>query len=94
MGLLHGGASAALAESIGSLAGNLCVDLQTHACVGLSINSNHLRAVREGTVVAHCTPKHIGRRTQVWQIEIHHKETRKPVCSSTLTLAVIERGSV
>jgi len=88
-GLLHGGASVLLAETLGSVAGNLCVDRSQYACVGLEINANHVRAVRTGWVYGKVTPIHIGRSTQVWQIEIR-TESEQLVCTSRLTLAVIE----
>ncbi len=91
MGLLHGGASVALAETVGSLAGWLALpDPQTQACVGLEINANHLRSVREGHVLGRAEAVHIGRRTQVWSIRITHEETGALVCLSRLTLAVID----
>ena len=90
MRLLHGGASVALAESLGSLAATLCVDTRKYACVGLEINANHVRAAREGTVTGTATPVHIGRRTQIWQIKIEN-EAGQLICISRLTLAVIEQ---
>lgn len=89
-GILHGGASAVLAESLGSLAANLCVNPQTQYCVGQSINASHLSSVREGTVKASARPVHLGRRSQVWQIDITN-EAGKPVCATRLTMAVLER---
>ena len=89
MRLLHGGASVALAESLGSLAATLCVDTRKYACVGLEINANHVRAAREGTVTGTATPVHIGRRTQIWQIKIEN-EAGQLICISRLTLAVID----
>lgn len=87
-GLLHGGASVLLAETLGSMAGGLCVDPTKSAVVGLEINANHLRAVREGTVTGTAKAVHVGRSTQVWEIRIEN-EAGKPVCISRLTLAVI-----
>jgi 1,4-dihydroxy-2-naphthoyl-CoA hydrolase len=87
MGLLHGGASAALAETLGSVAGKLCVEPEK-ACVGLEINANHIRAVRTGYVTGTARPVHLGGRTQVWNIEIVD-ERGKIVCVSRLTLAII-----
>jgi 1,4-dihydroxy-2-naphthoyl-CoA hydrolase len=87
-GLLHGGASVALAETLGSMAGGLCVDSATEAVVGLEINANHLRAVREGTVTGTARALHIGRSTHVWEIRIEN-EAGKPVCISRITLAVV-----
>jgi uncharacterized protein (TIGR00369 family) len=87
-GLLHGGASVALAETLGSMAGGLCVDTTREAVVGLEINANHLRAVREGTVTGTARALHVGRSTHVWEIRIEN-EAGKPVCISRITLAVI-----
>jgi len=87
-GLLHGGASVALAETLGSMAGGLCVDSATEAVVGLEINANHLRAVREGTVTGTARALHVGRSTHVWEIRIEN-EAGKPVCISRITLAVV-----
>ncbi|MGA8278474.1 MAG: hotdog fold thioesterase [Rhodanobacteraceae bacterium] len=89
-GLLHGGASVALAESLGSLAGNLCLDPAVQIAVGLDINANHVRAVSEGTVTGTARALHLGRGTQVWQIRIEN-EVGKLVCISRLTLAVVAR---
>ena len=89
-GLLHGGASVALAETLGSMAGGYCVDPATQMVVGLEINANHLRAVREGTVTGTARALHVGRSTQVWEIRIED-EAGRPVCVSRLTLAVVPR---
>lgn len=88
-GVLHGGASAAFAESLGSIAGNLVVDMNQFSCVGLDINANHLRQVSSGYVYGIAFPFHLGKKTQVWSIEIHN-EDGKLVCISRLTLAIIE----
>ncbi len=90
-GLLHGGASVALAETLGSMAGGLCVDTTREAVVGLEINANHLRAVREGTVTGTARALHVGRSTHVWEIRIEN-EAGKPVCISRITLAVVPAG--
>lgn len=90
-GLLHGGASVLLAETLGSVAGTLCIDREHKAVVGLEINANHLRAVREGWVYGRVTAIHVGRSTQVWDIQIT-TEQGKPVCISRLTLAVIDKS--
>lgn len=87
-GMLHGGASAALAETLGSVAANLCVDSKTHRCVGLEINANHVHPVRSGTVTGVARPLHIGRSTHVWDIRIADEDGRL-VCVSRLTMAVI-----
>lgn len=88
-GLLHGGASVLLAETLGSSAGMLCVG-EDEACVGIEINANHLRGVREGTVTGTARPLHVGGRTQVWEIRIED-ERHRLVCVSRITLAVIAR---
>ncbi len=93
MGLLHGGASVVLAETLGSLASNLCVDPETQAAVGLQINANHIRAVRSGRVHGTARPVHLGRSTHVWQITLVDAQERT-VCISTLTMAVIDRGQM
>ncbi len=85
-GLLHGGASVALAETLGSSAGMLMAG--GNAVVGLEINANHLRAVREGSVTGTTRPLHIGRSTQVWEIHIED-DAGRPVCISRITLAVL-----
>lgn len=87
MGILHGGASVALAETVGSVAAQLCVE-PGHYCVGLDINANHLRKVQTGTVYAVARPVHIGRLTQVWDIRIAN-ELNQPVCISRLTMSVL-----
>jgi len=89
-GLLHGGASVALAESLGSLGGTMCIDAAREMAVGLDINANHLRAVTSGTVTGTARPLHLGRTTQVWEIRIED-ERGKLVCISRLTLAVVPR---
>ena len=89
-GLLHGGASAALAETLGSLASAFVVDRSKYDCVGLEINANHLRGVREGFVTGIARPVHIGKTTHVWDIRIHD-ERDKLVCISRLTVAIIKR---
>ncbi len=89
-GLLHGGASAALAETVGSVASALIIDPAKQICVGLEINANHVRGVREGYVHAIAKPLHIGAGTHVWDIRItddHHKL----VCVSRLTVAVLPK---
>jgi len=90
MGLLHGGASVVLAETLGSVAASLVVDSKKYACVGLEINANHIRAAREGYVYGKTTPLHIGRSTHVWQIQITN-EAGKLICTSRITMAVIEK---
>lgn len=87
-GLLHGGASVALAETLGSTAAMLCLDPAAHLAVGLEINANHLRGVRSGTVTGTARPLHVGRSTQVWEIRIVDEADRL-VCISRLTVAVV-----
>jgi 1,4-dihydroxy-2-naphthoyl-CoA hydrolase len=89
MGILNGGASLALAESVASLAGNLSAP-EGKACVGLEINGNHLKAVRSGYVHAKASPIHLGGRTQVWQIDITN-DSSDLICICRMTLAVIEK---
>ena len=88
-GLLHGGASAALAETVGSIASALTIDTTKQKCVGLEINANHLRGVREGYVYATASPLHIGKTTHVWDIRITN-EDKQLVCVSRLTVAILQ----
>jgi 1,4-dihydroxy-2-naphthoyl-CoA hydrolase len=90
MGVLHGGASVALAETVGSLAASLCTDQTLYVCLGQEINANHLRPISSGTVTATARPYHIGKRSHVWSIEIRD-EQEKLVCVSRLTIAVVDR---
>lgn len=90
MGILHGGASVALAETLGSIGAMMCLDTQKHVCVGQEINANHLRPITSGEVTGTARPVHIGQRSQVWQIEIRDPGERL-VCISRITLAIIER---
>ena len=92
-GILHGGASAALAETIGSVASALVVDREQYRCVGLEINANHLRSVTNGNVVATCRPIHIGRQTHVWDIHINEEATGRMTCISRLTVMVLKKVS-
>lgn len=89
MGILHGGASVVLAETIGSIAANMAVD-EHHYCVGLDINANHLKPVSRGFVFATCKPIHLGRTTQVWDIPLVN-DAGKPTCISRLTMAVLKK---
>jgi 1,4-dihydroxy-2-naphthoyl-CoA hydrolase len=90
MGVLHGGASVALAETVGSLAATMCIDRTLYVCLGQEINANHLRPISSGTVTATARPYHIGKRSHVWSIEIRD-EQEKLVCISRLTIAVVDR---
>lgn len=89
-GILHGGASVALAETLGSTGANLCVDRDKKLCVGLEINANHVRAMRAGEVRGVAKPLHLGGSTQVWEIRISDEQDRL-VCVSRITLAVLDR---
>jgi 1,4-dihydroxy-2-naphthoyl-CoA hydrolase len=92
-GLLHGGASVALAETLGSTGATLCVDTQAYQCVGQEINANHVRSAREGLVTGTARPVHLGGRTHVWTIDIIN-DAGKLVCTSRLTVAIIRIGTV
>jgi uncharacterized protein (TIGR00369 family) len=89
-GILHGGASVALAETVASYGGSLNVDLSKEGVVGLEINANHLRGKKDGMLTAVATPIHVGRRTQVWDVRITDEQD-KLVCVSRCTLAVVPR---
>ncbi len=89
-GLLHGGASVALAETLGSLGAACCIDLSKQYCVGLEINANHIKSVREGFVFGITRPIHLGKKTQVWEIRITN-ENQELVCISRITMAVIDK---
>ena len=89
MGIMHGGASVSLAETVGSIAATMAVD-DNHYCVGLDINANHIRAVKSGLVYATARPYHIGRSTHVWDIRIID-ENNNPVCVSRLTMSVLKK---
>ncbi|WP_339436681.1 MULTISPECIES: hotdog fold thioesterase [unclassified Pseudomonas] len=90
-GLLHGGASVVLAETVGSTAAYLCIDPAKFYCVGLEVNANHLRGVRSGRVTAVARAIHIGRTTQVWDIRLT-SDDGKASCISRLTMAVVPLG--
>lgn len=89
-GLLHGGASAVLAETLGSIASHLVVDSSKFNCVGIEINANHLRGVREGLVTGIAKPLHTGKTTHVWDIKIYDSRD-KLVCVSRLTVAIVPK---
>ena len=90
-GILHGGASVALAETVASLGATANVDRQAFVAVGLEINANHIRAKSEGVVTGTATPIHIGRTTHVWDVRIVD-EAGRPICASRCTLAIRPRG--
>lgn len=92
-GLLHGGASCVLAETIGSVASAMIVDHSKYYCVGLEINANHIRSAREGFVTGTATPLHLGATTHVWDIKIHDEKS-KLICVSRLTVAIIKRKDI
>lgn len=89
-GLLHGGASCVLAETLGSVASAMVIDPDRFICVGLEINANHVRSARSGFVTGTCTPIHIGASTHVWDIKIHD-EREKLICVSRLTVAILKK---
>jgi 1,4-dihydroxy-2-naphthoyl-CoA hydrolase len=89
-GMLHGGASVALAETMGSVAATCCVDVTKQFCVGLEINANHIRSVREGYVKGIAKALHIGKKTQVWEIRIIN-DKEELICISRITLAVLDK---
>lgn len=91
IGIMHGGASCVLAETVGSNAANCCVDMNKFYCVGLDINTNHIRSIREGFVIATAKPFHLGKSTQVWGIEIKNTEG-KLISVNRLTMAVLEKA--
>jgi 1,4-dihydroxy-2-naphthoyl-CoA hydrolase len=90
LGLLHGGANVALAETLGSVAATLTVDREKQYCVGLEINANHLKPVREGSVKGIATPIHLGRSTQVWEIRIY-TASEQLSCISRITMAIMTK---
>jgi 1,4-dihydroxy-2-naphthoyl-CoA hydrolase len=91
MGILHGGASVAFAETLGSIGGWLSLADENQYCVGLEINANHVKSVSDGFVYGKATPLHIGRNTQIWEIKITNEEG-KLVCISRLTLAILVKS--
>lgn len=90
LGLLHGGASVSLAETLGSVAATCCVDPEMQYCVGLEINANHIKSVKSGFVTGTARPVHVGKRTHVWEIRIVN-ETQELICISRITMAVIDK---
>ncbi len=92
-GLLHGGASVLLAESLGSVGANMCVDGSKYLCVGQEINANHVRPARSGLVTGTTRPVHLGGRTHVWAIDIVN-DADELLCISRLTIAVVKTGSL
>jgi 1,4-dihydroxy-2-naphthoyl-CoA hydrolase len=92
MGIMHGGVSCSLAETVGSAAANYCVDIKTEYCVGLDINTNHIRPVTLGVLTATAKPYHIGKKTQVWSIEIHDDQNNL-VSVTRLTLMILKHNA-
>lgn len=90
LGMLHGGASVVLAETLGSVAATLTVDPEKQYCVGLDINANHVKSVKSGFVYGKTSPIHVGKKTQVWEIRITN-EAEELVCISRITMAVLDR---
>ncbi len=93
-GILHGGASCVLAETLCSVSAGMTIDPEKDRAGGVEINANHIRAVTQGHVIGICTPLHVGRRTQVWQTDITEEATGKRVAISRLTVAIIEQGTL
>ncbi len=93
-GILHGGASCVLSETLGSVASWMTIDPDAYRAVGIEINANHIRAVTEGNVIGRCEPIHTGRRTQVWQTDITEESTGKRVALSRITVAIIDQGTL
>ena len=91
MGIMHGGASCVLAETIGSMAAQYCTKSEGQYCVGLDINTNHIRSISEGEVIGIAAPYHLGRSTQVWSIEIRNNE-QQLISVNRLTMAVLNRN--
>ena len=89
-GILHGGASVVLAETLGSVASALIIDNEKFICVGLEINANHIKSIREGFVIGTTKPIHIGKSTHVWEIKITNKDNEL-ICISRLTVAILEK---
>jgi 1,4-dihydroxy-2-naphthoyl-CoA hydrolase len=92
LGIMHGGASCVLAETIGSTAANLCVDRHRYYCVGLDINTNHVRVAKEGYVWGTAKPFHLGKSTQVWGIDIVNKQ-KQLISVTRLTMAVLKKNT-
>ncbi len=90
IGILHGGANVTLAETVASTAANTVVDIDNFYCVGLEINANHIRSVKEGIITAKASAVHLGRTTQIWQINIFNQE-QKITCISRMTASVLSR---
>jgi len=90
MGLLHGGASVVLAETLGSIAATLTLNNKEQHCVGLEINANHIKSARSGFVYGKTQPIHVGKRTQIWEIKVTNDQ-QELVCISRITLAILDK---
>ena len=90
MGLLHGGASAALIESIGSMGSTLLLDITKQHPVGIEINANHVVGIRSGNVIAKGKIIHAGKRTHLWQVDIHQEDSEKLICTGRLTVMIVD----
>ena len=90
LGIVHGGANVVLAETVASTAANVVIDIEHYYCVGLEINANHIRSVREGLITAVTRPIHLGRTTQVWHIDLYN-DAGKQTCVSRMTASIIKR---
>lgn len=89
-GILHGGASAALAETVGSVASSMCINNEKQICVGMEINCNHVRPKRDGNIIATALPLHLGATSHIWDIRITD-ENNKLICISRLTMAILKK---
>lgn len=92
-GILHGGASVVLAESVGSVASNLIIDTENFVGVGLDINANHVKSANKGLTTAICSPLHIGKTTHVWDIKIRDEQNNL-LCVSRLTVAIVQKSKI
>ena len=93
MGLLHGGASVSLAETLGSIAATMVIDHEKQHAVGLEINANHIKSAREGFVYGKVQPLHIGKKTHVWEIHIRNEQNAL-ICVSRITMAIIDKKQI
>lgn len=91
MGLLHGGVSAYVLETIGSVGSSLIVDLNKEHPVGLEINANHIKSMKSGVLIAKATLIHGGRRTHLWQVDLRNKENEDLICTGRLTVMIVQR---
>jgi 1,4-dihydroxy-2-naphthoyl-CoA hydrolase len=92
MGLLHGGASAALIESIGSMGSTLLIDIHKKHPVGIEVNCNHIAGIKEGCVIGTGRIVHAGKKTHVWSVDINEEQTNKLICTGRLTVMIVDRN--